>query len=332
MSRQARLLIIPEQVPSPPQQEKSPDDLPPHFYTPQIIIDKLDEIFTQSGISDNEFTNLVCEATRIETPLFIARDTHYQRHQFYYICRSHRFTNCPAFLNIHLTNGSPTIVSSNHVHNHQISYIVPHGLRHSISPQMRSEIIRQSRDNVPASIIRSNIHSTVSPDALYHIRKTILDEKFQNQASSLMDFLKSITLWISEIKTGAEDKLKSVIVVSKGLISFEWAKDIWIIDDTSNPNTLQKHLFSILVVDPNNISQMLCSSLLNNLTEESFEEVFIFLKANCDFYPKVILCDRHPSQISAIKKVFPETHIVFCQKHLGENFKTHGGDTVEKLY
>lgn len=51
-------------------------------------------------------------------------------------------------------------------------------------------------------------------------------------------------------------------------------------------------------------------------------------KIKGDYHPYAISCDRSEAQIQAIEQIFPDTHIVYCKRHLLANIKKN----AEKYY
>ena len=83
-----------------------------------------------------------------------------------------------------------------------------------------------------------------------------------------------------------------------------------------------KHNFRLMVLCGYNShikkTKLCLFVLLSNEKEETFRVLFSYLKENCSFNPRNIMCDFSMGQILAVKKVFEEVQIHCCFFHFSQ--------------
>jgi hypothetical protein len=101
-------------------------------------------------------------------------------------------------------------------------------------------------------------------------------------------------------------------------------------DDTACPNRYGFPILVILGIDEYKLSQLVAFALIRDRTMATFTSFLGGVKqslrvgdedSDSEPTPRAFVFDSHDGQLAALRQVFPESRIVFCAKHLGENIR-----------
>jgi hypothetical protein len=101
----------------------------------------------------------------------------------------------------------------------------------------------------------------------------------------------------------------------------------FIMDDTACTNHFDLPLFAVIGIDEHGHNQLLGFAFLKDQTAPQFANYLRWLQrmltdeGQAPISPTAIVVDRHEGQFKGIQQVFPDTHIIFCVKHLGANIR-----------
>lgn len=258
-----------------------------------------------------------------------------------YICRFGGYsrsissvkTNCPCNLKYKIQNGKVSLFSADWNHNHPLNREFYDAHFNCLTSDERSQVCEQQKIGVPPGQIRSNLSITTNKDIFYSIRKAT---KFQIKMESL-ESLKQATNnkdFTTIFKKDENGTLRMAISINRIVASMCYSEDYAITDDTASTNIYDQYLHVVIVVDQENKSQLLSFGILMDKTTNGFIEYFNTLKQIHNKCIRTFVVDRSYSQYKALKSVYPNSNIIFCNIHIGRDLEKYFGvnDDIVKLW
>ena len=83
--------------------------------------------------------------------------------------------------------------------------------------------------------------------------------------------------------------------------------------------------------DENGLNQVFTFGIVTSREKAKFVEYLTELKRRIGNI-RLFVCDRHRTQVAAIKEVFPDSHIIFCRVHIGRNIRDKVGVEMARLF
>ena len=218
---------------------------------------------------------------------------------------------------------------TNKLHNHPLEKIFLGSKVLLLTSKEKADIKKDYQQGLPVWLIRKSKNLDILPQQMYNLIRNERKEIFDDEIQNLRAYLNSISSEYDIIwKNNNSLLFHSVIIVNSRIKSLPYANDLVMAVDTVCTNRFDYPILAFFVFDENNNSQMLAVSIITSKTEDNFIDIFLSLKAIVGFI-RVFIVDRLLSQANAIKKVFPESNIVFCRIHIDRNFKNKMGKKSE---
>ena len=245
-----------------------------------------------------------------------------------FVCRFHtkKLGECPACFKINFENqviSSIDFIESNH--NHKLDKLFIGSKFSLLTSNEIQEIRKEASMGMPSSLIRRFNANDILPNQLYDIIRNSKNKSFENPIQKLYDYTQTLKndydiIW----KDDENNKFQSLLIVNSIIKNYPYSKDIVMIDDTACTNNFNYFFIPFLVFDENNKLQMLAIGIIINKEEKSFCDILQSLKLTID-HIRVFILDRLQSQISAIKKIYPGSYLVYCYLHISRNIKEKMG-------
>ena len=124
------------------------------------------------------------------------------------------------------------IMDHNHFNN--VHYVSAH--RRIFNDETKDEIVKQTLLGVPVGRIRSNLGLDCGSGILYEARREALHDTKMENLNDLVENLKSNFGKDVKMRMNEQNKLASITIVDKEIVSSDYAKDIIIMDDTATTN------------------------------------------------------------------------------------------------
>ena len=219
-------------------------------------------------------------------------------------------------------DGSFTAYSANLIHNHPLfeEFIDAH--RSCCSEAQVKEINQMQQYGVPPGQIRTHLNVNVNKQIFYNLRR---DTICKSKAEDINEILANPNnkFWDIDVSYSKTNTLATITYLNKRVAESEYSADICYLDDTMCTNIYGRPVQLAISVDPQDHSQTLSFSLLEDKTKDGFITFFKSLKKMHMKEIRVMVVDRNEPQMKAIQEVYPETIIVFCLIHIRKNLLTH---------
>lgn len=230
-------------------------------------------------------------------------------------------------------NGTFSSYEAQLIHNHPLfkEFIDAH--RSCYSNSEINEINQMQKYGVPPGQIRAHLNISVNKNIFYNIRRpTILQSKSENLVEIISN--PENKFWDIDVKKTANNTLATITYLNKRVAESQYSADILYIDDTMCTNIYGKPVELAICVDPQDHSQTLSFSLLEDKTKNGFLNFFSSLRKMHQKEIRIIVVDRNEPQFQAIKEIYPNTTIVFCLIHIRKNLLQHfkSEDEIMQLF
>jgi hypothetical protein len=146
-------------------------------------------------------TIAVREASRIGTPLFIARSTCMNRPRWHFVCSNHQ-SGCEAFLDYMTRKDVIVLEKANFMHNHAMNLRTSRPY-HSIDNDSIKKIRKMSEEGADTGHIRISMRTAINTQTFYSIRRSIPFSERRAEALKMFENIKTWVGWNS--KTLVED-------------------------------------------------------------------------------------------------------------------------------
>ena len=195
-----------------------------------------------------------------------------------------------------------------------------------LSNKCIQKVKEMTQNGLSAAEIRKNPEYSSIPSKKFHNIR--YKEMLKRQSKEIENFIEESknheekfhifhhwrTDQISKIK-----KYNGSSYVSKSFTNLLISSDIVYMDDTCCINIFDFPLITITFQDFNAIRQLLAFGFLAGREAKHFEAFLSDVKKIINNDIRVFIIDRWAGQLKAIKKVFPNSNIVFCRIHLERN-------------
>ena len=244
-------------------------------------------------------------------------------------------SDCPSFLKYAKDGNYYTLIDANFSHNHTLDPLYVEGHSNCISNDIMLKINEEQVLSVPPGQIRQHYNILASSDIFYNSRRKSISIAKQESIDDLISYLEKINFKSKIIRNNISGNLEDIYIINQKISKKPFAMFLLFIDDTAKTNTFGLPLEMIVSKDPEGLNQCLAFGVLLNKTISSFESFFSELKNELGEDPKGFVVDRSLSQYTALKNIFPNSHIMFCLRHLGKDLLKYfpsDSDIVKGFY
>ena len=242
--------------------------------------------------------------------------------QIYACTHNKSIYNCKAKARFSYEDGFTRFVECTNEHSHPLNEPTRMSMRNCLTLLQREKIQRLTREGQSAYSIRLKENLRCTKDALYNVRRPILEEIRAHEMDNLLQELNCGNCWTNDVlKEKDTNVFCGCHCFHEVICNKAYAKDICIVDDTSCTNKYGFPVLVMLVEDENGRSQVLAFSFLKTREATEFDMFFEKVKRKVGNI-RLFIADRNQTQMNSIKRIWPDCLIINCSIHIGRNIRS----------